>query len=101
MTWTLEVVVVPESDVDRAKASYEEKLGFATSDQRLQTMVVPYRRRDASDRPRVVATNIVSRDGPRRHLAGQASWRDRSGKRSSPPGTSWWTSRGRTRRRSR
>jgi catechol 2,3-dioxygenase-like lactoylglutathione lyase family enzyme len=26
--WTLEVVVVPVSDVERAKAFYEEKLGF-------------------------------------------------------------------------
>jgi catechol 2,3-dioxygenase-like lactoylglutathione lyase family enzyme len=26
--WTLEVVVVPVSDVDRAKAFYEQKLGF-------------------------------------------------------------------------
>src|SRR4028119_629570 len=28
MTWTLEVVMVPVSDVDRAKAFYAEKLGF-------------------------------------------------------------------------
>jgi catechol 2,3-dioxygenase-like lactoylglutathione lyase family enzyme len=28
MNWTLEVVVVPVSDVDRAKAFYREKLGF-------------------------------------------------------------------------
>jgi catechol 2,3-dioxygenase-like lactoylglutathione lyase family enzyme len=28
MNWTLEVVVVPVSDVDRAKEFYEEKLGF-------------------------------------------------------------------------
>lgn len=28
MNWTLEVVVVPVSDVDRAKAFYAEKLGF-------------------------------------------------------------------------
>ena len=28
MEWTLEVVVVPVSDVDRAKAFYAEKLGF-------------------------------------------------------------------------
>ncbi|WP_046468313.1 VOC family protein [Allosalinactinospora lopnorensis] len=28
MNWTLEVVVVPVSDVDRAKAFYSEKLGF-------------------------------------------------------------------------
>jgi catechol 2,3-dioxygenase-like lactoylglutathione lyase family enzyme len=28
MNWTLEVVVVPVSDVDRAKAFYEERLGF-------------------------------------------------------------------------
>lgn len=28
MNWTLEVVVVPVSDVDRARAFYEEKLGF-------------------------------------------------------------------------
>jgi catechol 2,3-dioxygenase-like lactoylglutathione lyase family enzyme len=28
MNWTLEVVVVPISDVDRAKAFYAEKLGF-------------------------------------------------------------------------
>jgi catechol 2,3-dioxygenase-like lactoylglutathione lyase family enzyme len=28
MNWTLEVVVVPVSDVDRAKAFYGEKLGF-------------------------------------------------------------------------
>ena len=29
MNWTLEVVVVPVSDVDRAKEFYAEKLGFA------------------------------------------------------------------------
>jgi len=28
MNWTLEVVIVPVSDVDRAKAFYAEKLGF-------------------------------------------------------------------------
>jgi catechol 2,3-dioxygenase-like lactoylglutathione lyase family enzyme len=28
MQWTLEVVVVPVSDVDRAKAFYSERLGF-------------------------------------------------------------------------
>lgn len=28
MNWTLEVVVVPVSDLDRAKAFYAEKLGF-------------------------------------------------------------------------
>ena len=28
MNWTLEVVVVPVSDVDRAKAFYSENLGF-------------------------------------------------------------------------
>ena len=28
MNWTLEVVVVPVSDVDRAKAFYEDQLGF-------------------------------------------------------------------------
>ncbi len=28
MKWTLEVVIVPVSDVDRAKAFYAEKLGF-------------------------------------------------------------------------
>ncbi|MER6175826.1 VOC family protein [Streptosporangium sp. NPDC001681] len=29
MNWTLEVVIVPVSDVDRAKAFYAERLGFA------------------------------------------------------------------------
>jgi catechol 2,3-dioxygenase-like lactoylglutathione lyase family enzyme len=29
MDWTLEVVVLPVSDVDRAKAFYSEQLGFA------------------------------------------------------------------------
>ncbi|MCI0687952.1 MAG: VOC family protein [Sporichthyaceae bacterium] len=29
MNWTLEVVVVPVSDLDRAKAFYSEQLGFA------------------------------------------------------------------------
>ena len=29
MNWTLEVVVVPVSDVDCAKTFYAEKLGFA------------------------------------------------------------------------
>lgn len=29
MNWTLEVVVVPVSDVDRAKAFYADRLGFA------------------------------------------------------------------------
>ena len=29
MNWTLEVVVVPVSDVERAKAFYAEQLGFA------------------------------------------------------------------------
>lgn len=29
MNWTLEVIVVPVSDVDRAKAFYSEKLGFS------------------------------------------------------------------------
>ena len=29
MNWTLEVVVVPVSDVDRAKAFYAERLGFS------------------------------------------------------------------------
>src|SRR4028119_413830 len=28
MNWTLEVVMVPVSDVDRAKAFYAEKMGF-------------------------------------------------------------------------
>ena len=28
MNWTLEVVVVPVSDVDRAKAFYADRLGF-------------------------------------------------------------------------
>ena len=28
MNWTLEVMVVPVSDVDRAKTFYAEKLGF-------------------------------------------------------------------------
>ncbi len=28
MNWTLEVVIVPVSDVDRAKAFYSEKVGF-------------------------------------------------------------------------
>ena len=29
MNWTLEVVVVPVSDIDRAKAFYADRLGFA------------------------------------------------------------------------
>jgi catechol 2,3-dioxygenase-like lactoylglutathione lyase family enzyme len=29
MNWTLEVVIVPVSDIDRAKAFYAERLGFA------------------------------------------------------------------------
>ena len=29
MNWTLEVVVVPVSDIDRAKAFYADKVGFA------------------------------------------------------------------------
>ncbi len=29
MTWTLEVIVVPVSDLDQAKAFYSEQLGFA------------------------------------------------------------------------
>ena len=29
MNWTLEVVVVPVTDIDRAKAFYADKLGFA------------------------------------------------------------------------
>jgi catechol 2,3-dioxygenase-like lactoylglutathione lyase family enzyme len=29
MNWTLEVVVVPVADIDRAKAFYSDKLGFA------------------------------------------------------------------------
>ncbi|MEU4381570.1 VOC family protein [Micromonospora echinofusca] len=29
MNWTLEVVIVPVSDVDRAKAFYADRLGFA------------------------------------------------------------------------
>lgn len=29
MNWTLEVVIVPVSDIDRAKAFYADKLGFA------------------------------------------------------------------------
>lgn len=29
MNWTLEVVVVPVSDIDRAKAFYSDQLGFA------------------------------------------------------------------------
>ncbi|MEU2033006.1 VOC family protein [Nocardia amamiensis] len=29
MNWTLEVVIVPVSDIDRAKEFYAEKLGFA------------------------------------------------------------------------
>ena len=29
MKWTLEVVVVPVTDVDRAKEFYAERLGFA------------------------------------------------------------------------
>jgi catechol 2,3-dioxygenase-like lactoylglutathione lyase family enzyme len=29
MNWTLEVVVVPVADIDRAKAFYADKLGFA------------------------------------------------------------------------
>ncbi len=29
MKWTLEVVVVPVSDVDRAKTFYTEQLGFS------------------------------------------------------------------------
>ncbi|WP_216917036.1 VOC family protein [Nocardia sp. NBC_01377] len=29
MNWTLEVVIVPVSDIDRAKRFYAEKLGFA------------------------------------------------------------------------
>jgi catechol 2,3-dioxygenase-like lactoylglutathione lyase family enzyme len=29
MNWTLEVIVVPVADVDRAKAFYAERLGFA------------------------------------------------------------------------
>lgn len=29
MKWTLEVVVVPVADIDRAKAFYFDKLGFA------------------------------------------------------------------------
>jgi len=28
MNWTLEVVVVPVSDIDRAKASHADQLGF-------------------------------------------------------------------------
>lgn len=28
MNWTLELVVIPVSDVDRAKAFYSENLGF-------------------------------------------------------------------------
>ncbi len=28
MNWTLEVVVIPTSDVDRAKAFYAERVGF-------------------------------------------------------------------------
>jgi catechol 2,3-dioxygenase-like lactoylglutathione lyase family enzyme len=28
LNWTLEVVVIPVSDVDRAKAFYSEKVGF-------------------------------------------------------------------------
>jgi len=43
MEWTLEVVVVPVSDVDRAKEFYAEKLGFAVdhdSDFGPQTRIV-------------------------------------------------------------
>ncbi|MGY5282113.1 VOC family protein, partial [Nocardia gipuzkoensis] len=29
MNWTLEVVIVPVSDIDRAKQFYAEQLGFA------------------------------------------------------------------------
>ncbi|MCO5207663.1 MAG: VOC family protein, partial [Anaerolineae bacterium] len=28
MNWTLEVIIVPVSDVDRARAFYEKQLGF-------------------------------------------------------------------------
>jgi catechol 2,3-dioxygenase-like lactoylglutathione lyase family enzyme len=35
MDWTLEVVVVPVTDVDRAKAFYTEKLGFNVDDDEL------------------------------------------------------------------
>ncbi len=31
MNWTLEVVIVPVSDVDRAKEFYASKLGFAVA----------------------------------------------------------------------
>lgn len=34
MNWTLEVVVVPVSDVERARAFYAEKLGFAVDHDR-------------------------------------------------------------------
>jgi catechol 2,3-dioxygenase-like lactoylglutathione lyase family enzyme len=38
MEWTLEVVVVPVSDVDRAKEFYSEKLGFEVD---LDTEITP------------------------------------------------------------
>jgi len=39
MEWTLEVVVVPVSDVDRAKTFYAEQLGFNVDhDMRLQRL---------------------------------------------------------------
>ncbi|WP_037604934.1 VOC family protein [Streptacidiphilus rugosus] len=40
MDWTLEVVVLPVSDVDRAKAFYSEQLGFAVDvDRRMSEKV--------------------------------------------------------------
>lgn len=41
MKWTLEVVVVPVTDIDRAKAFYAEQLGFAVDH---DTVVGPGRR---------------------------------------------------------
>jgi len=72
MDWKLELVPIPVSDVDCAKAFYTEKVGFnedldvnATNDHRVSDEM----RVEQLDTPRVVLLDR-NRDWDRRHAAG-------------------------------
>jgi catechol 2,3-dioxygenase-like lactoylglutathione lyase family enzyme len=76
MNWTLEVVAVPVSDVDRAKAFYAEKLGFDLDHDTQDQRGVPRR---AADPPGV---GLLDSRRPR------ASWTCRQARSRA---CSWWS----------
>src|SRR2546430_14869414 len=67
MDWKLEVVVVPVTDIDRAKSFYLDKLGFHldADTQPTETMRVVHMTPPGSACSVVVGPAIITADGPR------------------------------------